>query len=286
MRLASYITHGRSGFGAVVGNGVVDMRLRMGPRFPTLLDVLREGALDELRAGAAGVRPDYPLADVRFLPPVVGPEKIICVGVNYTGRSGEFQDPAEDSKFPNLFFRAPGSLVGHLQPLVRPRESEQLDYEGEIALVIGRRGRRIPVEEALAYVAGYTLCNEGTVRDWLRHGSRNITPGKNFDASGSLGPWIVTADEIDPGQPLRLTTRVNGELRQDATTAAMIFGFAELIAYVSTFTTLVPGDVIVTGTPVGAGARFEPPRWLEPGDVVEIAVPEIGVLRNEVVDEP
>ncbi|NVO14951.1 MAG: fumarylacetoacetate hydrolase family protein [Rhodoplanes sp.] len=286
MRLASYVTHGRSGFGAVVGNGVVDMRLRMGPRFPTLLDVLREGALDELRAGASGVRPDYPLSEIRFLPPVVGPEKIICVGINYSGRPGEYQDPAEDSKFPNLFFRTPGSLVGHLQPLVRPRESDQLDYEGEIALVIGRTGRRIPRETALDHVAGYTLCNEGTVRDWLRHGSRNITPGKNFDASGSLGPWIVTADEIDGREPLRLTTRVNGELRQDATTAAMIFGFAELIAYVSIFATLMPGDVIVTGTPVGAGARFEPPRWLEPGDVVEVAVPEIGVLRNEVIDEP
>ncbi|EJW11968.1 2-hydroxyhepta-2,4-diene-1,7-dioate isomerase [Rhodovulum sp. PH10] len=286
MRLASYVTHGRAGFGAVVGTGVVDMRLRMGPRFPTLLDVLREGALDELREKATGVRTDYPLSDITFLPPVVGPEKIIGVGVNYVGRPGEYKDPVEETKYPSLFFRAPGSLVGHLQPLLVPHESEQLDYEGEIALVIGKKGRRIPREAALDHLAGMTLCNDGTVRDWLRHGARNVTQGKNFDASGSIGPWIVTLDEFDASAPLRLTTRVNGELRQDDTTANMLFGFADLIAYISLFTTLTPGDVIVTGTPVGAGVRFEPPRWLRPGDVVEVAVPELGVLCNEVIEEP
>jgi 5-carboxymethyl-2-hydroxymuconate isomerase len=150
---------------------------------------------------------------------------------------------------------------------------------------MGREGRRIPREQAFDYVAGYTLCNEGTVHDWMQH-SRSITPGKNFDASGSLGPWLVTTDEIDPARPLRLSMRVNGELRQDDTTASMVFGFADLIAYISLFTTLKPGDVIVTGTPNGTGAQFDPPRFLRSGDVIEIAVPEIGVLRNPVIDEP
>ena len=279
MRLASYITRGRSGFGAVVGNGVVDMRLRFGPRFTSLLDILRGNALGEVLAALAGVRADYPLTEIELLRPVVQPEKIICVGNNYVGPG----EPLGPAKYPNLFFRTPGSLVGHLQPILRPQESEQLDCEAEIALVIGREGRRIPREQAFDHVAGYTLCNEGTVRDWMQH-SPNITPGKNFDASGSLGPWLVTADEIDPARPLRLSMRVNGELRQDDTTANMIFGFADLIAYISRFTTLKPGDVIVTGTP--SGAPTEPPRFLRSGDEIEIAVPEIGVLRNTVIDEP
>ena len=279
MRLASYITRGRSGFGAVVGNGVVDMRLRFGPRFTSLLDILRGNALGEVLAALAGVRADYPLAEIELLRPVVQPEKIICVGNNYVGPG----EPLGPAKYPNLFFRTPGSLVGHLQPILRPQESEQLDCEAEIALVIGREGRRIPREQAFDHVAGYTLCNEGTVRDWMQH-SPNIAPGKNFDASGSLGPWLVTADEIDPARPLQLNMRVNGELRQDDTTANMIFGFADLIAYISRFTTLKPGDVIVTGTPSGAPA--EPPRFLRSGDVIEIAVPEIGILRNTVIDEP
>jgi 2-keto-4-pentenoate hydratase/2-oxohepta-3-ene-1,7-dioic acid hydratase in catechol pathway len=181
--------------------------------------------------------------------------------------------------------RAPGSLTGHGQPIVCPKISVQFDYEGEIALVIGREGRHIPREQALQHVAGLTLCNEGSVRDWLRHGKFNVTQGKNFDASGSIGPWMVTADSLDLSAPFHLMTRVNGETRQDDTTANMIFSFTDLIAYISTFTTLKPGDIIVTGTPTGAGARFDPPRWLVPGDVVEIEVPEIGVLRNTVVAE-
>jgi 2-keto-4-pentenoate hydratase/2-oxohepta-3-ene-1,7-dioic acid hydratase in catechol pathway len=281
MRLASYITRGRSGFGAVVGNGVVDVRLRFGPRFTSLIDVLREDALAEVKGALAGVRADYPLAEIEMLRPVVQPEKIICVGNNYVGPA----EPFGPAKYPNLFLRTPGSLVGHLQPILRPLESEQLDCEAEIALVMGREGRRIPREQAFDYVAGYTLCNEGTVHDWMQH-SRSITPGKNFDASGSLGPWLVTTDEIDPARPLRLSMRVNGELRQDDTTASMVFGFADLIAYISLFTTLKPGDVIVTGTPSETGAQFDPPRFLRSGDVIEIAVPEIGVLHNPVIDEP
>jgi len=184
-----------------------------------------------------------------------------------------------------MFYRAPGSLVGHQQPIVRPRESEQLDYEGEIALVIGRAGRRIAPARALDHVAGVTLCNEGTIRDWMRHGKFNVTQGKNFDASGSIGPWIVTTDEIDLAKPLHITVKINGEITQDATTASMIKSFADLIAYVSTFMTLKPGDIIVTGTPVKLGPRNEQATWLKAGDVVEIKVPEIGVLRNTVAAE-
>jgi len=284
MRLASYIAQGRTSFGAVVGDGVVDFRVRFGSRFATLVDLIRANALEEARAALAGVRPDFSLAAVELLPPLAAPEKILCIGINYANRNADFDDP-NVPKYPSMFYRHPGSLVGSGQALVRPRVSEQLDYEGEIAMVIGREGRHIPVGRARSYIAGYTLCNEGTVRDWLRHGKFNVTQGKNFDRSGSIGPWIVTADEIDPARPMRLTVKVNGEVTQDDTTASMIFSFTDIIAYVSTFMTLKPADVIVTGTPVKKGPRSDPPRWLKPGDTVEVASPEIGTLTNGVVDE-
>jgi 2-keto-4-pentenoate hydratase/2-oxohepta-3-ene-1,7-dioic acid hydratase in catechol pathway len=282
MRLASYNIRGRSSYGAVVGEGVVDLRLRFSARHPTLLDLMRANALHEARAALLGVRPDYPLAEVELLPPLAAPEKILCIGVNYANRNLDFDDP-NIPKYPSMFYRAPSSLVAHGQPLVRPKVSEQLDYEGEIALVIGRAGRHIPRERALEHVAGVTLLNEGTVRDWLRHGKFNVTQGKNFDASGSVGPWMET--DVDLTKPLHLTVKVNGEVTQDDTTASMIFGFADIIAYVTTFMTIKPGDVIATGTPTKKGPRTDPPRWLVPGDVVELSVPEIGTLRNQVVDE-
>jgi 2-keto-4-pentenoate hydratase/2-oxohepta-3-ene-1,7-dioic acid hydratase in catechol pathway len=288
MKLASYRVRGRESFGAVVDNGaglgVVDLRLRLGPHFASALDLLREeGGLDIARAAARGVRPDFPLAELEWLPPLPAPEKILCIGINYADRNADYGEQ-EPPQYPSLFFRAPGSLVGHQGHIVRPRESEQLDYEGEIALVIGSKGRRIAQAQALDHVAGVTLCNEGTIRDWMRHGKFNVTQGKNWDASGSIGPWIVTADEIDLAKPLHLTVKVNGELTQDDSNASMIKSFAELIAYVSTFMTLKPGDIIVTGTPVKL-KRSDAPVWLKPGDVVEIEVPEIGVLRNTVVAE-
>jgi 2-keto-4-pentenoate hydratase/2-oxohepta-3-ene-1,7-dioic acid hydratase in catechol pathway len=285
MRLASYIAHGRTSFGAVVGDGVVDFRVRFGSRFASLVDLMRAQALDEARAVLVGVRPDFPLAAVELLPPLLAPEKILCIGINYANRNADFDDP-NVPKYPSMFYRHPGSLVGSGQALVRPRVTEQFDYEGEIAMVIGREGRHVSKNRAHEYIAGYTLCNEGTVRDWLRHGKFNVTQGKNFDKSGSLGPWIVTADEIDPEQPMHLTVKVNGEVTQDDNTASMIFGFAELIAYVTTFMTVKPADVIVTGTPVKKAPRPDPPRWLRPGDMVEVSSPEIGTLRNPVVDEP
>jgi len=285
MRLVSYDVRGRTSYGAVVGDGIVDLRMRLVPQFPTLLDLLHGQELAEAKAAIAGVRADYALADVELLPPVVGPEKILCIGVNYANRNEEYKDNSEQPIYPGMFFRTPGSFVGHERPIVRPKESIQLDYEGEIALVIGKGGRRIPRETALDHIAGLTLANEGTIRDWLRHGKFNVTQGKNFDATGSIGPWMVTVDEIDLKKPMHLTTKVNGEIRQSDSTANMIFDYSYLLSYISTFSALTPGDVILTGTPTGAGARFDPPRWLAPGDVLEIDVPEIGTLRNTVVAE-
>jgi 2-keto-4-pentenoate hydratase/2-oxohepta-3-ene-1,7-dioic acid hydratase in catechol pathway len=283
LRLATFSRNGRTSYGAVLGDGIVDLGPRL--QYGSVLDLLRADALDEARKAVAGATPDVVLNSVTLLPPVVGPEKILCIGVNYANRNEEYKDGSEQPKYPSMFFRTPGSLTGHGQPIVRPKISPQLDYEGEICLVIGKEGKHIDKARAMEHVAGYTLCNEGTIRDWVRHAKFNVTQGKNFDASGSLGPFLVTADEIDPAKPLHLTTKVNGETRQDDTTANLIFTFADLLAYITIFTTLKPGDIIVTGTPVGAGARFDPPRWLKPGDVVEVSVPEIGTLSNRVVDE-
>jgi 2-keto-4-pentenoate hydratase/2-oxohepta-3-ene-1,7-dioic acid hydratase in catechol pathway len=283
LRLATFKVNGRLSYGAVSDKGIVDLGKKL-TKYPTLLDVLRAGAIAQARAAARGAA-DHQEKDVEMLPPVLAPEKIICVGINYPERSAEYKDNREPPKYPNLFVRFPGSLVGHEQPIVRPKVSEKFDYEGEIVLVIGRSGRHVPREQALGLIGGLTLGNEGSVRDWLRHGTLNVTQGKNFDASGSLGPWIVTADEVDPGKPLHLMTRVNGELRQDDSTARLTWDFAWLISYISTFATLNPGDLIWTGTPTGAGGHQTPPNWLKPGDVVEVEVPEIGVLRNKVVDE-
>jgi len=283
MKLASFKVRGRDSFGAVVGEGVVDLKTRLAPKYSSVLDLLRRDGLDEARATVQGVRPDFQLAEVELMQPIADPEKILCIGINYANRNADYGDQ-DAPKYPSMFFRTPGSLVAHGQPIVRPPESEQLDYEGEIALVIGRSGRRIPESDALDFVACATLCNEGTIRDWMRHGKFNVTQGKNWDATGSIGPWIATADEVDLTKPLHLTVKVNGEVTQDDTTASMIKSFAELIAYVSTFMTLRPGDILVTGTPIKL-KRNEAPVWLKSGDVIEIAVPQIGVLRNTVKDE-
>jgi 5-carboxymethyl-2-hydroxymuconate isomerase len=283
MKLVSFNHHGRASYGVVVGEGIIDVRPRL-PRHHTLLDVLRADAMDEVRETIVDVRPDFRIAEVELLPPVVAPEKILCIGVNYANRNEEYKDQSELPNYPSMFFRTPGSFVGHGQNLIRPPESEQLDYEGEIVLVIGKECHRIAPSQAAEHIAGYTLCNEGTIRDWLRHAKFNVTQGKNFDRSGSIGPWMVTADEIEYGKPMHLTTRVNGEVRQDDTTANLIFDFGYLLSYITTFTTLKPGDMIVSGTPTGAGARFDPPKWLKPGDTIEVMVPEIGTLANGVAD--
>jgi 2-keto-4-pentenoate hydratase/2-oxohepta-3-ene-1,7-dioic acid hydratase in catechol pathway len=283
LRIASFRTRKGDSFGAVAGEGLVDLGKRAGGKYESLLDALRDDALSSFVVGQGA---DFAIKDVTLLPPVTAPEKILCVGVNYANRNEEYKDGTDQPKYPSLFMRTPGSFVGHNVPLIRPNESEQFDYEGEIVLVIGKAGRRISRADALSHVAGVTLCNEGSLRDWLHHGKFNVTQGKNFDASGSLGPWMVTADEIDFTKPLHVKTRVNGELRQNDTTYNLIFPFDYLISYISTFTTLKPGDLIATGTPAGAGGRFDPPKWLKAGDLVEVEVPGIGLLSNRVIDEP
>jgi len=285
VRFLSFAVGDYVSFGAVVGDGVVDLGRLFGAERPTLGAVLRAGELERAISLAGSTKPTIALSEIRYLPTVTDPEKIACIGINYGQRNEEYKDGAEAPRYPSVFMRTPGSLVGHLEPILNPRESEQLDYEGEIVLVIGKAGRRIAAADAWSHVAGLSLMNEGSVRDWLRHSKFNVTPGKNFERSGSLGPWLVTSDEIPADTPLHLTTRVNGELRQDDTTANLIFPFAKLIEYLSSFMRLMPGDLIATGTPTGAGARFDPPKYLRGGDAVEIHVPEIGTLRNVVVDE-
>jgi 2-keto-4-pentenoate hydratase/2-oxohepta-3-ene-1,7-dioic acid hydratase in catechol pathway len=281
MRLASYALRGRASFGVVMGDGIVDLRPRL-HRFANLVEVFRAQALDQAKAASDGVRPDVPLAEVELLPPLSAPEKILCVGVNYANRPADY-NITTTPKYPSMFYRAPNSLVGSGQHLVRPKVSEQLDYEGEIAIVIGRDCKHVPKEHALGVIAGITLCNEGTIRDWTRHGQFNVTQGKNFDACGAIGPWIQT--DFDLKKPLHLIVRKNGEMTQDDTTASMIFSFTDIIAYTTTFMTLKAGDIICTGTPVRKTPKVDPPVWLKPGDTIEVECPEIGVLRNIVVDE-
>jgi 2-keto-4-pentenoate hydratase/2-oxohepta-3-ene-1,7-dioic acid hydratase in catechol pathway len=285
-RLATFSVDGSIKYGAIVDGGIVDLSARYARDYPTLREVIAADALMRLADEAAKHSPDFSQDAITWLTPIPAPEKIICIGVNYPDRNEEYKDGQAAPKFPSMFMRTPRSFVGHETPLVRPQASTQLDYEGELVLVIGKPGRHIPESTALDHIAAVTLCNEGTIRDWVRHAKFNVTQGKNFDSTGSLGPWIVPyLSEADIAD-IRLTTRVNGELRQDDRTSRLIFGFRYLIHYISTFTTLVPGDVIVTGTPTGAGARFDPPRYLKPGDVVEVeAENNIGVLRNGVIDE-
>ncbi len=284
-RLATYSIDGTTRYGAVTDTGIVDLSARFGQEYPTLREAIAAGALTKLAEDAAKRSPDHALDAIIWQPPIPAPEKIICIGVNYPDRNAEYKDGQDAPKYPSMFMRSPRSLVGHDTPLVRPRASAQLDYEGEIVLVIGRAGRHISESTALDHIAALTLCNEGSVRDWLRHAKFNVTQGKNFDASGSLGPWLVPYTQESQIADIRLTTRVNGELRQDDRTSRLMFPFRYLINYISTFATLVPGDIIVTGTPTGAGARFDPPRYLKPGDVVEVEAEGIGMLRNGVVDE-
>ena len=284
MKFLSFTNQGRASFGAVTGASVVDL----GARHKDLIGLraaIGADRLAELAGEAADAKADMALADIEFLPTIPNPEKIICIGVNYANRNEEYQDGSEAPKYPSVFMRSRDSLVGHLEDIVDPPESDQLDYEGEIVVVIGKEGRRIPEEKAHEHIAGLTIMNEGSVRDFLRHAKFNVTQGKNFEHSGALGPWLVTPDELDPTGTLQVITRVNGEERQNDTTDNLMFPFRYLISYLSTFYRLKPGDVIATGTPNGAGARFDPPRYLNDGDVVEVEVPGIGVLHNGVADE-
>ncbi len=284
MKLITFERAGRTSYGAVKDGGIVDLGARLGRAAPGLIDMMGKGLAPQAQDMVVREAPDFSLESVRLGLPLPVPGTILCVGINYLDRNAEYNDGSEQPKNPSVFLRVPASFVAHGAPLIRPPETLQFDYEGEIALVIGRRGRRIAREAAMGHVFGYTIANEGTAREWTRHGKFNVTQGKNFDRSGSIGPWIVTADAA-PAGALRLVTRVNGEERQNETTDRLLFPFGVLISYLSTFTTLEPGDLILTGTPNGAGARFSPPKWLVPGDVVEVEVEGVGVLSNPVEDE-
>ncbi|MDX1563436.1 MAG: fumarylacetoacetate hydrolase family protein, partial [Gammaproteobacteria bacterium] len=263
----------------------VDLSARLDAEARSLKALIAAGTLEQAGAAAAAAPADFRLNEIEYLPPIARPGKIICIGVNYGNRNAEYRDDSDAPKYPSVFMRTPESLVGHGQTIMRPPESEQLDYEGEIVLVIGKPGRRIARESAWSHVAGLSLMNEGSVRDWLRHAKFNVTQGKNFERSGSWGPWIVGRSAIERGQALHLTTHVNGEPRQDDTTDNLIFPFDYLISYLSSFMPLNPGDIIATGTPTGAGARFDPPKYLKDGDTVTVHVPELGTLENRIQDE-
>lgn len=284
-RFVSFMIDGKAGYGLAKGDGVVDLSARHSARWKTLREVIESGALKRLAEDSVNLVADFALASVRYDIPVPSPEKIICVGVNFPDRNAEYKDGQAAQSNPSLFVRFPRSFVGHNEPLIRPPESPQLDYEGEIVIVIGKGGRRIPEPAALDHIAALSLCNEGTIRDWVRHAKFNVTQGKNFDATGSIGPWLVPFTDENQIADIQLETRVNGEVRQRDRTGRMIFSFRKIINYISTFTTLVPGDVIVTGTPTGAGARLDPLVWLTPGDIIEVEADGLGVLRNSVADE-
>jgi len=284
MKFVSFIKDNNASFGAVVGDQIVDL----GAKHAEIADLraaVRAGQLDALATEAAGADGDFSISEIDFLPTIPNPEKVICIGVNYANRNEEYKDGSCAPKYPSVFMRTRESFVGHKQPLLDPPESDQLDYEGEIVIVVGKEGRRIRENAAHKYIAGLTIMNEGSLRDFLRHAKFNVTQGKNFEKSGSLGPWLVTPDELDPMGELQIITRVNNEERQNDVTSNLMFPFRYLISYLSTFYRLKPGDIIATGTPNGAGARFDPPKYLKDGDVVEVEVPGIGVLHNAVATE-
>jgi len=281
MKFASFTVDTTPSWGLVEGDEIVDLGAALRDRFPDLKSAIAADALQEATAAASRAK-RLPLSAVAFLPVIPNPDKILCIGLNYethrkeTGRS-EVENPTVFGRFAN-------SQTGHLTDIIRPRVSTDLDFEGELAIVIGKPGRYIPHSEAWQHIAGYACYNEGSVRDFQRH-THQFTPGKNFPATGAFGPWLVTPDEIDDLGPLRLQTRLNGEVVQDAMISQMIFDIPRQIEYCSSFTRLEPGDVIATGTPGGVGARRTPPLWMKPGDVVEVEIDRIGLLRNGIADE-
>ena len=285
MKLVSFRHQGRDGFGAVVGDGVVDLSgvFLMETRFTDLRELLAAGAVDLARETAEGAEPDFGLTDMTYRLPIPRPTKILCIGRNYRAYHEVVEDGAAP-EWPSVFGRFVESFAPHGEPILKPRESDQLDYEGELAVVIGRQGRRIAEADALSHVGGYTCLNEGSVRDWQSRGTQNC-PGKNFYCSGSIGPWMVTADEIPDPTKLRIVTRVNGETRQDGGVDRMIFDIPFLISHISRFTRLNPGDVIATGSPGGSAVSMNPPAWLRPGDKLEVEIAGIGALDNPIEAE-
>jgi len=283
-RFVSYTIDGTPMWGATDGNEIVDLSPRM-TQFPTLRDVFQHNAQNEALKLARKCEISRELTRTVLDIPIPNPGKIICVGVNFPARNEEYKDGQEAPPNMSLFVRFPSSFTGHNSPLIRPKASHQLDYEGEIAIVIGKGGRHISQSESLDHIAALTICNEGTIRDWVRHAKFNVTQGKNFDKSGAMGPWLVPFSDPQQVGNADIITRVNGEVRQQDNTSRMLFPIRKQIEYISTFTTLEPGDIIVTGTPTGAGARLNPPQFLKPGDIIEVEVSGIGTLINGIEDE-
>lgn len=282
MKLASFIDGSRASYGLVQSDHIVDLGRVLGDRYPTLRDLIARADFRELAASVADKASSVDIASVQFAPVIPNPDKIVCVGMNYRDHVAEIGRTVTEK--PALFARFNDSQVGHLQPIIRPKVSEEYDYEGELAVIIGRVGRHVPAQDALSHVAGYSCYNEGSVRDWQRHTGQFLS-GKSFSKSGSFGPWMVTVDELaDPGT-LTLQTRLNGQVVQQTSTANLITSVPALIAYCSTIFSLLPGDVIVTGTPGGVGFKRSPPLFMKPGDTVEVEISGVGTLRNGVAAE-
>lgn len=277
MKWISFEKDGKETFGLVVGDGVIDAGVRT--RFNSLKDAIASDESLQSIADSLGQSADHQLEDVVFLPTITRPDKILCVGLNYKDHQEETGRGGEDN--PTIFVRFAAAQIGHKAKMIRPTESANLDFEGEIALIIGKRGRRIAKDDWLDHVAGFSCYNDGSVRDYQRHTSQ-FTPGKNFTGTGGFGPWMATPDEIDDFDEMEITTRLNGEIMQNAKAKLLVFGFADLVQYISSFTDLVPGDVIVTGTPGGVGFARNPPVWMDEGDVIEIEIDPVGTLTNYV----
>ncbi|UWU67145.1 fumarylacetoacetate hydrolase family protein [Bradyrhizobium sp. NC92] len=280
MKLATVAIDGRTTWGIVEDETFFDVGAALKARYADL-----KAAIGADFAGVADAKPSVagvPISTVTWLPVIPNPDKILCVGLNYETHRKETGRAEVDH--PTIFSRYANSQTGHLQPIVRPRVSTDLDFEGELAVIIGKAGRYISRADAMDHVAGYSCYNDGSIRDFQRH-THQFTPGKNFPDTGAFGPWMMTPDELGPLGELKLQTRLNGQVMQEALIKQMIFDIPRQIEYCSTFTRLEPGDVIVSGTPGGVGARREPPLWMKPGDVVEIEVERLGVLRNVVTDE-
>ena len=276
----SFLRLGSPGFGAVVDDGIIDLTAMLPGRPRCLRTAIAGGQLASAMEYVEGRAPELSSADVIFLPPIADPAKILCVGLNYAKHQAETGRP--DVDHPTIFTRFADSQVGHLQPMIKPAQSIRFDYEAELAVVIGQGGRFITEDDALSHVAGYACYNDGSIRDWQRHTSQ-FTPGKNFPGTVAFGPYLVTPDEVGDYRKLPIESRLNGEVMQKATLADLIFPIPRLLSYISEFTPLSSGDVIVTGTPGGVGDRREPPVYMRPGDVIEVDIGIVGTLVNPVV---
>jgi 2-keto-4-pentenoate hydratase/2-oxohepta-3-ene-1,7-dioic acid hydratase in catechol pathway len=280
MKLASYIADGQEVYGVVTVDGVITMNQRFGGHAASLREAITGGLLPQIKEAAAHGRADHKISDIKFLPVIPNPEKIMCVGINYKSHAAEHG--TEVPKAPNIFLRFVNTLVPHEGEMIRPKVSTSFDFEGELALVIGKAGRHIKQADALSYIAGYTCFCDATVRDFTKY---SLAASKNFIGSGPLGPWMVTADEIPDPTKLTMTTRLNGQEMQKSGTDMLIHDIPRIIEFCSMFTPLTPGDIIATGTPDGIGAKRTPPVWMKSGDVLEVEISGIGTLRNKIADE-